>query len=68
MNFDNETTFTLTFIEIFESSINIDKLLFDENVNFEKKKLNAKTQYHFLNYINDDDQKFISEQTIAKEI
>ena len=42
MNFDNETTFTSTFIEIFESSINIDKSLFDKNMNFKEKKLNAK--------------------------
>ena len=55
MNFNNETTFTSTFIEIFESSINSDKSLFDKNMNFEKEKLNAKIQYHFLNCINDDD-------------
>ena len=59
MNFDNETTFTSTFIEIFENSINIDKSLFNKNVNFEEKKLNARIQYHFLNYINDDDQEFV---------
>ena len=42
VNFDNETTFISTFIEIFESSISTDKSLFDKNVNFEKEKLNAK--------------------------
>ena len=43
MNFDNEITFISIFIEIFENSINIDKLLFDKNVNFEEEKLNVKT-------------------------
>ena len=37
VNFDNETTFTLIFIEIFESLINNDKSFFDKNVNFKKK-------------------------------
>ena len=37
MNFDNKITFILTFIKIFESSINTDKSLFDKNVNFKKK-------------------------------
>ena len=55
MNFNNEATFISTFIEIFENLINIDKSLFDKNVNFEKEKLNAKIQYHFLNCINDND-------------
>ena len=68
MNFDNETTFISTFIEIFESSISIDKPLFDKNVNFEKEKLNARTQYHLLNYINDDDQELVLKQTTTREI
>ena len=55
VNSDNEITFTLTFIEIFESLISSDKSLFNKNVNFKKEKLNAKTQYNFMNYINDDD-------------
>ena len=55
MNFDHETTFILTFIEIFKSSINNDKSLFEKNINFKKKKLNVKTHYYFLNCINDDD-------------
>ena len=55
LNFDNEITFILTFIEIFKNSISIDKLLFNKNVNFKKEKLNAKIHYYFLNYINDDD-------------
>ena len=42
INSDNETTFISAFIEIFESSINIDKSFFDKDVNFEEKKLNAK--------------------------
>ena len=68
VNFDNEITFISTFIEIFKSSINIDKSLFDRNVNFEKKKLNARIQYYFLNCINDDDQEFVSKQTTVKKI
>ena len=55
MNFNNEITFILTFIEIFESSISIDKSLFDKNVNLKKEKLNVKIQYHFLHCINNDD-------------
>ena len=55
VNFNNETTFISAFIEIFESSINNDKSLFNKNVNFEKKNLNAKIQYYFLNCINNDD-------------
>ena len=68
VNSDNEATSTSTFIETFESSISTDKSFFNKNVNFEEKKLNAKAQYHFLNCINDDDQKLVSEQTTAKEI
>ena len=68
MNFDNEAIFILTFIEIFKSLINIDKSLFDKNVNFEEEKLNARIQYYFLNCINDDDQEFISKQTTTRKI
>ena len=42
MNLDNEATFILTFIEIFESLINTDKPLFDRNVNFKEEKLNVR--------------------------
>ena len=59
MNFDNKTTFILTFIETFKNSINNDKPLFNRNVNFEKEKLNAKIQCYFLNCINDDDQELV---------
>ena len=37
INSDNETTFILTFIEIFKNSINNNKLLFDKNINLKKK-------------------------------
>ena len=68
MNSDSETTFISAFMKIFESLINNDKSLFNKNMNFKKKKLNAKTQYHLLNCINDDDQKLMSKQTTTKEI
>ena len=68
MNLDNETTFISTFIETFESLISNNKSLFEKNINFEEKKLNVKTQYYFLNCINDNDQKFMSKQTTMKKI
>ena len=68
MNFNNKITFTSTFIELFESSINTDRSFFDKNMNFEEEKLNVKVQYHFLNCINDDDQEFVSKQTTTKKI
>ena len=68
MNFNNKTTFILTFIEIFQNLINSDKSLFDKNVNFKEEKLNTKIQYHFLDCINDDDQELMSKQTTAKKI
>ena len=43
MNSDNEITFISIFIKTFESLISIDKSLFDKDMNFEEKKLNAKT-------------------------
>ena len=67
VNSDNKTTFISIFIEIFESLINSNKSLFDKNVNF-KKKLNARIQYHFLNCINDNDQKFMLKQRTARKI
>ena len=68
MNFDNETTFISAFIKTSEISISTDKPLSDRDMSFEEEKLNVKTQYHFLNYINDDDEELVSEQTTAKKI
>ena len=64
INFDNN----VAFIKTFKSLMNNDKSIFYKEINSKEVKLNARTQYYFLNCINDDDQELVSEQTIVRRI